>query len=171
MNKYIRWPTDWDIIMKNLRRLDETDDNIEVTIACAVQLLNIYYIPDFIKWKLSQNFKKINPWPLGAGLMNYHLVYHPAFLNIKVLPKWFKDKTAKKYKEFYKWLKLNYRDDHEFLSHGWGINRLKGLISFMYSEDWSNRMPEFIEYIKIMDNIRGTYFKDTFPAMGGLMNE
>ena len=34
----------------------------------------------------------------------------------------------------------------------------------MFSEDWSNRMPEFREYIQRMDEIRGTILK-TFPEM------
>lgn len=170
-NRYIRWPTDWNVILEQLHRLDNTDDNVEVTVACAVQILNIYYIPEFIKWKLAQDFKKINPWPLGAGLINFHLVYHPAFLNIKSLPVWFKDKTAEKYEEFYDWLEKNYRSDDDFKSHGWGVPRLKGLINFMLSEDWSNRMPEFVEYITIVDKVRGTDFRKTFPEMEDLLNE
>ena len=171
MNDYIRFPPTWNKVLTNLKRLDETPNNIEVTIACAVQMLNLYYIPDLIKWKIKQNFKKINPYPLGAGLVNYHLVYHPAFLNIKVFPQWFKDKIAKKYEEFYPWLLENYRDDEEFINSGFGINRLKGMVSFMYSEDWSNRMPEFREFITRMDKIRGTDFKKTFPEMRGLLDE
>lgn len=172
MNDYIRWPPTWDKVEFNLDILDNhTDDNIEVTIACAVQALNIYYIPDLIKWKLSQEFKKINPYPLGAGLVNFHLVYHPAFLNIKILPYWFKLKVKEKYEEFYKWLESNYRNDKEFLEDEWGINRLKGLISFMLSDDWSNRLPEFREYITLMDEIRNTNFRKTFPEMGAILDE
>ncbi len=165
MNDYIRHPSAWSSIEKQLRKLDNTDDHIEVTIACAVQMLNMFYIPDFIKWKLKQNYKKINPWPLGAGMINYHFVYHPAHLNVKVFPENFKKKIVKKYEEFYDWLKENFRDDEEFLENTYGIKRLKGMVSFMNSEDWSNRMPEFYEYIVKMDKIRNTDFKSTFPEM------
>ena len=171
MNDYIRFPPTWNKIVKNLKRLDETPDNIEVTIACAVQSLNIFYIPDFIKWKIKMNFKKVNAYPLGAGLINFHLVYHPAYLNVKVLPQWFKDLTTQKYEEFYVWLKENYRNDEDFLNSGYGIKRLKGLVSFMNSDDWSNRLPEFREYISKMDAIRGTDFKKTFPEMSGVIED
>ena len=70
MNSYIRFPADWDNTVKQFHLLDNTDDKVEVTIACAVQALNIHYIPDFIKWKLEQNFKKINIWTFGAGMIN-----------------------------------------------------------------------------------------------------
>jgi len=97
-NEYIRYPSKWERIEQVFRILDtQTSDNVEVTIACAVQALNIYYIPDFILWKLKQNFKKVNVWPQGAGMLNYHFVYHPAHLNVKVLPGWFKQEVRKKY--------------------------------------------------------------------------
>jgi hypothetical protein len=44
------------------------------------------------------------------------------------------------------------------------------MVSFMKAQDWSNRMPEFIEYINLMDNIRGTDFRSTFPEMAHLMD-
>ncbi len=173
MNKYIRWPTKWSVVLKQLDRLDNSPDNVEIIIACSVQMLNMYYIPDFIKWKLSQGYKKINPWPLGGGLINCHFVYHPAFFNVKVFPQWFKDKIAEKYEEFYVWLAENYRDDESFINgiSGWGLPRLKGFVSFMQSEDWSVRMPEFVEYINIVDKVRKTNFRKTFPEMEDLLNE
>jgi MoaA/NifB/PqqE/SkfB family radical SAM enzyme len=171
MNDYIRWPPTWNKVVKNMKRIDETSDHVEVTVACAVQALNIYYIPDLIKWKLSMNFKKINPYEFGAGLVNFHFVYHPAFLNVRILPQWFKDKTKEKYEDFYEWLKVHYRSDQDFLDNPYGIKRLKGLINFMMSDDWSVRIPEFIEYINLMDGIRGSNFRETFPEMGRLLDE
>jgi len=169
MNEYIRYPSSWSTIEKHLRLLDNTPDNIEVTIACAVQMLNMYYIPDFIQWKIQQNYKKINPWPLGAGLINYHFVYHPAHLNVKVFPAEFKQKIRKKYESFYSWLLKNYRSDQAFINSAYGIKRLEGMLSFMESEDWSNRMPQFREYITHMDQIRGTDFNKVFPEMSELL--
>lgn len=170
MNDYIRYPSRWSQIEKKLRKLDHTSEHIEVTIACAVQVLNMYYIPDFIKWKLEQNYKNINSWPLGAGLINYHFVYHPSHLNVKVFPPWFKKTIRDKYEDFYLWLMKNHRSDEDFLNHNYGIKRLKGMVSFMESEDWSNRMSEFKEYINLLDNIRGTSFTKTFPEMETLIS-
>jgi len=51
------------------------------------------------------------------------------------------------------------------------VRRLKGMISFMNSGDWSReRMPEFIEYIEKMDAIRDTNFRDVFPEMAPLLD-
>ena len=162
--------------------LDKTDDNVEVTLACAVQALNIYYVPDFIEWKLNEGFKKINMWPFGAGGINYHYVYHPPQLNVKILPQWFKDECHLKYVDFYGWWKKNWEkgipDWHknnvtydQWKNANYGLKRLQGLITFMKSEDWSNRMIEFREYITIMDKVRKTNFSKTFPEMKDLINE
>ena len=180
MNDYIRYPSKWDHQVKQMHLLDNTDDNVEVTLACAVQALNIYYIPDFIKWKLDEGFKKINMWPFGAGAINYHFVYHPPQLNVKILPQWFKDDCHLKYVDFYGWWKNNWEKGipswykgkvsfDEWKNANYGLKGLKGLITFMKSENWSNRMVEFVEYITIMDRIRGTNFKETFPEMKGLL--
>jgi len=170
MNDYIRFPSKWPDIEKQLDRLDKTEANIEITIACAVQMLNMMYIPDFIMWKIKKGYKKINPWPLGAGLINYHFVYHPAHLNVRVFPKYLKEKIEQKYNNLYQWLKGNYRDDQEFIENSYGIKRLQGMVKFMNSEDWSNKLPEFKEYIVKMDKIRGTSFKETFPEMASLID-
>jgi len=180
MNDYIRYPSKWDHQVKQFHRLDNTDDNVEVTIACAMQLLNIYYFPDFIKWKMQQGFKKVNMWPLGAGGVNFHFVYHPPYLNVRVLPPWFKDKVEIKYEEFYPWWEKNWemglreQDKGKVTFEKWkenryGISRLKNAIKFMNSDDWSNRLPEFKEYITIMDKVRGTSFQETFSEMKNII--
>jgi hypothetical protein len=37
------------------------------------------------------------------------------------------------------------------------------------SGDWSARLPEFREYINLMDSIRKTDFKKIFPEMAGII--
>lgn len=168
MNTYIRYPSVFYDVMEKLRMLDHSWYNTEVTIACAVQVLNIYYIPDLIVWKLNQGYKKINKYPSGAGLINFHLVYLPSFFNVKVLPQWFKEKTAEKYERLYEYLK-----DHEnyylYKNDAYGIPRLKGLVNFMMSEDLSYRLPELKEFIELVDKTRGTSFNRTFPEMRGVI--
>lgn len=176
MNHYIRYPSNWKRTEEVFHILDKhSPDNTEVTIACAVQALNIYYIPEFIKWKLEQKFTKINLWPAGAGSINFHFVYHPPHLNVKVLPTWFKKKCRQHYEEFYVWWEDNWRlglpDDvtyEEWKNSGYGIKRLDGMLNFMESEDWSNRLPEMQEYLEKLDIIRNTNFSKTFPEMADI---
>jgi hypothetical protein len=183
MNDYIRYPSKWSRTEEVFHILDtQTSDNVEITVACAVNALNIYYIPDFVKWKLSQNFKKINMWPFGAGGINYHFVYWPAFLNVKILPNWFKDECERKYEEFIPWWEANWElgipswhkgkiTKENWRTASYGIDRLRGMISFMKSEDWSVRLPETKDYLEKVDRYRGTSFYKTFPEMKDIFND
>ena len=42
-------------------------------------------------------------------MINYHFVYHPPHLNVKVLPKWFKEMTVAKFDRFIEWLEENWQ--------------------------------------------------------------
>lgn len=182
-NEYVRYPSKWNRNVDVFEILDkETPDNVEVTVACAVQALNIYYLPDFLRWKLEQKFKKINKWPLGAGGINYHFVYHPPHLNVKVLPAWFKAEVRKKFEEFYTWWEENWElslTDEQigkvpyqvWRNSEYGIKRLQGLVTFMESEDWSNRLPEMKEYLELIDKQRNLSFAETFPEMKDIFND
>lgn len=183
MNDYIRYPSKWKRTEEVFHILDkETSDNVEVTIACAVQALNIHYIPDFIRWKLEQNFQKLNMWPFGAGMINYHFVYHPPHLNVKVLPEWFKKECRRKYEEFYSWLEDNWEkclpvwykgkiDYNQWRQSPYGIKRLDGMLSFMESEDWSIRLPEMKEFLEVCDRQRNLNWQEVFPEMKDIFNE
>ena len=172
-NEYIRYPSKWDRTEEVFRILDEqTSDNVEVTIACAVQALNIFYIPDFIKWKLEQKFKKVNVWPSAAGLINFHFVYHPGHLNVKVLPGWFKQKVREKFEAFIPWLEQNWKlgmpdniDYDTWRNEQYGIERLMGMVQFMESEDWSVRIPETKQFLALCDKQRNLNFAVIFPEM------
>ena len=95
-------------------------------------------------------------------------------------PQWFKNECHLKYKEFDPWWEKNWEKGvpswhkgkvsyEQWRDANYGIKRLEGMISFMRSEDWSNRMPEFQEYITLMDSVRKTNFKNIFPDMKDLL--
>lgn len=177
MNEYIRYPSKWKRTEEVFHILDtQTSENVDITVACAVQALNIYYVPDFLRWKLEQNFNKINMWPYGAGGINHHFVYHPAHLNVKVLPAWFKEKCRKKYEDFYPWWEANWERGisekykgkityDQWSQSSYGVGRLKGMIQFMESEDWSIRLPELREFLRLCDKQRNLNFAEIFPEM------
>lgn len=179
-NDYIRYPSRWEHMVSQMHLLDQTPPHVTVTTAVTVMALNIYYIPDLIKWKLSQGFRKFNAWPNGAGMINWHLAYWPPQLNVKVLPRWAKAAVRDKYEEFFTWCEQNWTqataipanaDSKRFLEAGYGIKRLRGLLDFMDREDWSERMPELQEWIRVLDEQRGSDFKHTFPEMSGLLEK
>jgi hypothetical protein len=171
-NWYIRYPSDWSVIESNLRKLDDTPDNIHVSIATAIQILNIKHLPDFAKWKIQQNYRKINfqnileGMEAGGGIFNMHLVYIPTFLSIKCLPAEDKAEVRKKFAGFATWLEQHYRQDADFWKNNpYGWPRWQAILDFMDSGDHTDQLPAFNEYIKSLDAVRDTSAKQTFPEL------
>jgi pyruvate-formate lyase-activating enzyme len=175
-NYYIRYPSDWNTIEKNLHKLDNTPDNIQVSIATAIQILNIKHLADFAKWKITQNFKKINLENVtggiqaGGGIVNMHLLYIPTFLSIRCLPAEDKAEVRRSFAELANWLYENYRQDEDFWKKNpYGWKRWQAVLDFMDAEDHSSQLLAFKEYIERLDKLRGTSFKEIFPELAHLL--
>lgn len=175
-NWYIRYPSEWDIIETNLRKLDNTPSNIQVSIATAIQILNIKHLPDFARWKVKQNYKKINfenvtgGIEAGGGIFNMHLLYLPTFLSVRCLPKEDKIAVRKEFGRLANWLYENYRQDDDFWkTNPYGWKRWQAVLDFMDSEDHSDQLPALKEYINNLDSIRNTDFKSIFPELAHLL--
>jgi MoaA/NifB/PqqE/SkfB family radical SAM enzyme len=162
-NDYIRYPSKWADVEKNLRLLDDTPDNIVINIACAVQLLNVLYLPELAIWKINSNFKKINLAPFGGGLIGLHMVYLPSYLNVKVLPIELKQLAKERIENFL----TQYQAD-EFLAGPTGRQRWQGIINYMMSEDWTDKLKSTVEYLEVCDQTRSTDFRKVFPELKNL---
>jgi len=173
---YIRYPTDWEVVKANLEKLDNTAEHIHCNIALAVQILNIKHIPDFIKWKVSSNFKKLNfeknvaGQTNGGGLIGVHLLWIPTWLSLRVLPKEDKEEVHRLFDDLKQWLWNNYTQDSEFWeTNPYGWKRWEGILEWMDAEDHTNLLPDFREYISTMDAHRGLDFKSVFPELAHLL--
>jgi sulfatase maturation enzyme AslB (radical SAM superfamily) len=164
-NDYIRYPSKWQDVVNNLKRLDDTPNNITVNIACAIQLMNVLNVTELVHWKESMNFKKINLPPYGAGLIGTHLVYLPSYLNVRVLPLSLK-KIVQKRIEYFCSRKIY---DSEFTNNPYGQQRWLGLVQYMMAEDWSKKLPVTVEYLEQCDQQRGTNFRTIFPELGAVL--
>jgi len=171
-NHYIRYPSDWGKIENNLRLLDNTPDNIEGSIATAIQILNIKHLPDFAKWKVNSNFRKINQSRqltgqlAGGGLINMHLLYIPTFLSIQMLPPEDKLEVHELFNELESWLYENYTKSDEFwVTNPYGWKRWKSVLKHMDSQDHSNELPAFSEYMQKLDSYRKLNSGHIFPEL------
>ena len=174
-NWYIRYPTEWSIVLNNLRKLDDTPANIEISIQAAVQIFNIKMLPEFAKWKISMGFKKINNYYVGdhqsgGGLINMHLLYLPTFLSARILPQKDKEEIRNKFAEFKNWLWNNYRQDDDFWKDNpYGWNRWEAILKFIEAEDHSLQVVDFKEYVNNLDKIRFLKAKEIFPELSHLL--
>ena len=174
--EYIRHPLDWKIVENNLIKLDNAPNNIQTNIAMAVQILNIKHVPDFIKWKVRMNFKKVNfdinaaGQVMGGGLIGVHLLWIPTWLSLRVLPKKDKQEVHALFDELEKWLYNNYTQDYSFWKENpYGWKRWQGILDWMDAEDHTNLLSDFKEYIIKTDAHRKTDFKITFPELAHLL--
>jgi len=174
--QYIRYPTQWNDVLKSLILLDNTSDHIEVNLAFATQILNIKHVPNFVKWKVTSDFKKINLGHNAAGqqtsggLFSPHLVWIPTWLSLRVLPQQDKSEIREIFNDLKQWLWQNYTQDDEFwINNPYGWKRWEGILNWMDAEDHSHLLVDFKEYIEIMDNQRGTNFRNTFPELSHLI--
>jgi hypothetical protein len=133
-------------------------------------------LADFAKWKITQNFKKVNlentvgGIQAGGGIVNMHLLYIPTFLSIRLLPRADKDEVRKSFVELANWLHENYRQDEDFWKQNpYGWKRWQAVLDFMDAEDHTAQLPAFKEYIEKLEVLRGTDFKSTFPELAHLL--
>lgn len=174
-NNYIRYPTDWSTVERNLHMLDNTPDNIRPSIATAIQIFNIKHLPDFIHWKISQDFRKVNTEEIrgvqaGGGLINMHLLYIPTFLSIQILPKEDKQEIRELFGKFKNYLKDNHDSDSTFWEHNpYGWRRWEAILNHMDAADNSHLLSGFKEYVTKLDAIRGVSAKNIFPELAHLL--
>ena len=174
-NNYIRYPTHWETVERNLHMLDNTPDNIRPSIATAIQMFNIKHLPDFIHWKVTSNFRKVNTEvvknvQVGGGLVNMHLLYIPTFLNIQNFPDDDKAEIRDKFMQFKGWLKDHANLDETFWqSNPYGWNRWEAMLNYMDSDSHVERLPGFKEYVTKLDAIRGISAKAVFPELAHLL--
>jgi MoaA/NifB/PqqE/SkfB family radical SAM enzyme len=138
-DEFIRYPTNFNEVERGLDLLDNAPDNIEVTFATAVQLLNIKHMPDFVEWA-------------GSHIIKPHLLFSPNYLSVQCLP-------AKDKKEVHKLFK-----DGGLHSKEW-----TDILTFMDNEDKSDLLPSFKEYIAKLDVIRETDANSVFPELSHLI--
>jgi MoaA/NifB/PqqE/SkfB family radical SAM enzyme len=158
-NEYIRHPSKWSTHVDKFKLIEENNPkNVDWRIAATISVLNVAYIPEFVEWKISQNFKHIhNSW-MDGGLLYANILEYPKYLNMNVLPNNIKDdiihkleayRVPKKYKKHYESIVYNMRN-------------------YIYNESHTEQLPVLTEYLEGLDKIRGTDFRKTFPILADL---
>ena len=173
--EYIRYPSKWSIIEKNLLSLTKIkNDKMILTISTCVQIYNIFTLIDLMKWYVHFTFKP--PDILQMGLM-LNLVYDPSRLNIKNLNDKGK-KIAEKYlRECLIYIRQNAIDNIDIVKPEINKNdkwkwhqyrdlreRIKGIINYMNSNERNEQeSKDFIDYTKQLDNHREQNFNEVIP--------
>ena len=149
-NQYMRYPTEWAVVEKNLRLCDET--NARTMILASLHAMSIGAITELYEWRLSQPFKRLNKTPIILGRVHY-----PSYLDMRCLPDSMKNKITEqiqsmitKYKTIYP---VHYFDE------------LQSNVNYMNTASM-DRIDEILEYMTGLDTIRKTDYRPLFPEFG-----
>ena len=93
----------------------------------------------------------------------------PDIYRVHVLPKEFKEKAKKKYRNHIKWLGRGHKEG-KFEYVDFAVRLFNHAIEFVMKEDYSSHLKEFYEETKTLDKLRGECFEDVFTEYKNLKN-
>lgn len=169
VNDYIRHPSRWSAVERNLTRLDALGGNVKPSIMPSIGALNIYYLDEFIKWKLQRDFQTIDP-ARGREIMHPHPIHGPKVWNAKILPPEAKEAVAEKLARLIPWVE----DFTEGSENSEAIQKsarkiVAAYTKYMTAEDWTHLLPEFWRRTSILDGIRGESIEHSLPELYALI--
>lgn len=175
LGEYIRSPSKWSVLERNLERLDVAPGPIDAWISTTVQIYNVFYLPELIDWRLRAGFRRINSGS-RAPLITSHPLHNAAYLNLRALPAAAKDLVEHKFAAYHEAFVARAASG-EFAGHphaGVLEARLKellqGYVQFMRAEDLSGLFGEFVKYTNALDKIRGQRFAQVAPEWAAALD-
>ncbi len=173
VDEYIRFPSRWSTIERNLQRLNDTPAKITTWISYTVQVYNILHLVDMIDWKLNSNLSNINHVK-KSPIITPHPLHNPSFLNCQLLPPSYKNLVSKKFSSYLQSIQGKSFSGSNFSSelvYSSVEKILFGYEKFMYANDRSDQILKFWNYTKKLDNIRNQSVEDTLPELSLHIND
>ncbi len=161
LNDYIRYPSKWEKLEKNLFFLDKLSSErrgLNVYIHTTLQAYNVIKIPEFLSWLRRADFKSVHRFPF------FIWVRIPQWLSPALLPEKMRREAGDKileslreHEEFF----LNYNPEHR----GWSSQRIQILKEFcgMIKNSEEPGLSEFVEQTKKHDSLRGQSILRVLP--------
>jgi len=159
LNEYIRHPSRWSEIEKNLHRLDQAPGNINAWISTTVQIYNIFSLPELVTWRMQSRFQRLNR-SRRKPLISSHPLHRPYYFNLQALPERLKRQATEKlrqYKNEFPAIAAAYPHPNVSLSElELALDRLfEGYINFMWNADLSLHFEKFLLLSAKLDALRG----------------
>ncbi len=159
-NTYIRNPSKWDDIVKNAQLWDLFcfgSHHLQVSLAITVTIYNVIYLFELLSW-----------WREHFPQRNFFLqiAAEPTFLSIYDL----KPEESDQMCDIYNLEKMSFLEKHSLSPQekehiDWIEMALKKV------DSQSNKTQIFLKETRIIDQLRGESFADTFPALSFVLNK
>ena len=167
--EYQRWPLKWSQAYKNLQKLDDyaqSNPNIIAWLACTVTAYNVWHIPTFMEWKLTESgFKKINSTK-KRPIITHHVAHGPKRVNVRILPTELKQELT----EYYKRVIEEFKQDFPLDLSANAENILQGILSYTNGADYSDKLSEFIKFTTYLDKVRNQSIVELIPEYSDLFD-
>ena len=167
---YQRTPAKFPAVYKHMKTLnDNTRINLKAWFAFTVTPMNVYHMPEFMKWKLEESgLDKYNPHHSPRPTITQHMCHSPKYYNIKVLPEKNKQEVVALYEEYKDWVNAS---DHPKKTKKHFCTVLDSTVRFMLSEDYSKEwLDEFVKITKALDEARDQNILDIVPQYKDLFD-
>jgi len=157
---YLRYPSEWNDIEKNLDYLGYNDNtNLHAAISSTINVYNVLHFLNLCKWLLSKKYSRIKQIP------SYHVLEGPSHMSIQVLPKETKDYIKKQYELFF----LDIEKEYGAEIASYFIISLNGIINYMYAQDKSYLLTKLANDTEKLDNIRNQKIQGVIPWLSDIL--
>ena len=165
VNDYIRYPSNWKSIQKNIEKISTFKDNIsmDLQIHSTFQLLNVFDYDKLLEWTFSLG--DLGFWRLPFG----NWVSYPEYYDAKLLPKDLKEVALEKINKFLDSKKDIIWDIGEQQWLGILESNLKTLEKSFDEEEQQKNLKTIKKYTKLLDLNRGQHIKDYIPELEKLI--
>src|SRR5947199_8682052 len=83
---YVRYPSDWERIVANLRRFDSLGENTLLQFHSTIHALNVYRFPELLEWADTADLRNRKRFDSIQGFVGTGLVQNPPHQDIRVPP-------------------------------------------------------------------------------------
>lgn len=160
VGEYVRTNLIWNDAVRVYNELKPTDDrysNIMIYACITISLLNVYHMPEFIKWCLE------NGWiHKSATTYAINFVDYPFEMSVKALPVTARNEVVNKYHGLIDWMK-----DNDYMN---GVEPVKDIIKYINNtnkteEEISELNKQLIERLNIYDKSGGLNWRAVLPEL------
>jgi hypothetical protein len=149
--EYIREGTDWDLIERNIKNIQQNTPHVNLQINSVISVFNISTTAEFYSYLIDNNiFNKDTFYP------NFYNLLNPDCYSVNVIPEE---------------LKITIKDKLNSVSISKNIDqKIQDIIKFLDSSSYNQKLhDQFIEKTKYYDSIRNRNFAKTFPEISNLL--
>lgn len=158
--EYFRHGMNWDKVVENIKLVKSKCPQVYFSVNCTVSLFNVYYLPEI-------HLKLMEEGIIDMGDFLLNLLIDPEEYRVHVLPQKFREKIAKKLKDFIVKMTIVHREANPV-----GVSRMvssyNSVIKFLLEGNQDGTLQNFTKRNIKLDQIRNENFVKLYPELAFL---